>query len=148
MLTTTGAHLRNMAFYNSGLRLLKHAWNAERAGRPFMPLATAVHRLTGELGEWYGIDAGTLRVGGRADIAVIDPAGLDESTDAYAEATMPEFGGLSRMVNRNDDAVAATVVGGQVVYSYGNFAKWLRQHAQRRAVLRAEDRPSTVQVSR
>ncbi|MGW4351170.1 hypothetical protein ACWELJ_03670 [Nocardia sp. NPDC004582] len=30
--------------------------------------------------------------------------------------------GLRRMVNRNDRAVAATVVGGRVVYEYGEFA--------------------------
>ena len=58
-----GAHLRNMAFYNFGLRLLKHVHDAERAGKPFMTTEHAVHRLTGELGEWYRIDAGTLRVG-------------------------------------------------------------------------------------
>jgi N-acyl-D-aspartate/D-glutamate deacylase len=31
-----GAHLRNMAFYNMGLRLLKHVRDAELAGTPFM----------------------------------------------------------------------------------------------------------------
>ncbi|MEM6931528.1 MAG: amidohydrolase family protein, partial [Myxococcota bacterium] len=31
-----GAHLRNMAFYNYGLRMLKRVRDAERAGRPFM----------------------------------------------------------------------------------------------------------------
>lgn len=38
-----GAHLRNMAFYNFGLRLLRHVYSAERAGEPFMEVATAVH---------------------------------------------------------------------------------------------------------
>ena len=80
-----GAHLRNMAFYNMGLRLLRHVRDAERAGRPFMTIEHAVHRLTGELAEWYGIDAGHLRVGSRADLVVVDPAHLDERLDAYAE---------------------------------------------------------------
>ncbi|MGI9161929.1 MAG: N-acyl-D-amino-acid deacylase family protein, partial [Mycobacterium sp.] len=44
-----GAHLRNMAFYNMGLRLLRHVHDAARAGRPFMTVEQAVHRLTGEL---------------------------------------------------------------------------------------------------
>ncbi|WP_330256672.1 amidohydrolase family protein [Nocardia sp. NBC_00565] len=118
----SGAHLRNMAFYNSGLRMLARAWDAQRNGRPFMTTAQVVHRLTAELGEWYGIDAGALRIGSRADIAVIDPAGLVEAGDDYSETPMPEFGGMSRMVNRNDGAVAATIVNGHVVYEYGTFA--------------------------
>jgi cytosine/adenosine deaminase-related metal-dependent hydrolase len=44
-----------------------------------------VYRLTGELAEWFGIDAGTLREGDRADFVVIDPAGLNESVDGYHE---------------------------------------------------------------
>ena len=33
----------------------------------------AVHRLTGELADWYGLDAGHLRVGDWAD-PLIDPS--------------------------------------------------------------------------
>ena len=76
-----GAHLRNMAFYNSGLRLLRHVYQQEQAGLPFLSLEQAVHRLTGELGEWFGLDAGTLREGDRADLAIIDPAHLDSTLD-------------------------------------------------------------------
>ncbi|OBH59617.1 hypothetical protein, partial [Mycobacterium sp. E2479] len=53
-----GAHLRNMAFYNFGLRLLRHVHDAEKAGKPFMTIEHAVHRMTGELADWYRIDAG------------------------------------------------------------------------------------------
>ena len=35
---------------------------------------------------------------------------------------MDEFGGIRRMVNRNDRAVAATIIGGHVVWSDGQFA--------------------------
>ena len=119
----SGAHLRNMAFYNSGLRMLKRVHEAQRNGNAFMTTAQAIHRLTAELGDWYGIEAGTLREGDRADIAVIDPDGLGEAGEDYAEARMPEFAGLSRIVNRNDGAVAATIVGGQLVYQYGAFAE-------------------------
>ncbi|MFE3541735.1 amidohydrolase family protein [Nocardia sp. NPDC059177] len=114
-----GAHLRNMAFYNFGLRLLRRVADAERAGTPFMTIEHAVHRLTGELADWYGIDAGHLRVGDRADVVVIDPAHLDESLDAYAEHPVPEYDNLSRMVNRNDDTVTAVFVGGRYVFGDG-----------------------------
>jgi N-acyl-D-aspartate/D-glutamate deacylase len=113
----SGAHLRNMAFYNFGVRMLERVH-----AREFMSVETAVHRLTGELADWYGLDAGHLSIGSRADIAVIDPAGFDGSSAAYAEAAMPGLAGVERMVNRNDNAVAATVVDGHVLYEYGVFA--------------------------
>ncbi|MGW5436658.1 N-acyl-D-amino-acid deacylase family protein [Nocardia asteroides] len=114
-----GAHLRNMAFYNFGLRLLRRVADAERAGTPFMTIEHAVHRITGELADWYGIDAGHLRVGDRADAVVIDPAHLDDTLDAYAEDPIPEFDNLPRMVNRNDATVTAVFVGGRYVFGAG-----------------------------
>ncbi|MGX6509192.1 N-acyl-D-amino-acid deacylase family protein [Rhodococcus sp. SJ-2] len=116
-----GAHLRNMAFYNFGICLLRRIHDNEKRGTPVMPLGEVIHKLTGELGDFYGIDAGHLRVGDRADFVVIDPTGLNDDVDAYHEAAMDEFGGLSRMVNRNDDAVTATAVSGKVVFRGGSF---------------------------
>ena len=114
-----GAHLRNMAFYNFGLRLLRHVYEADKQGAPFMSVERAVHRLTGELGSWYGIDAGTLRQGDRADIAVINPDKLDASLDGYAEHPVEAYGGLPRMVNRNDDTVSAVLVSGRLAFRAG-----------------------------
>jgi N-acyl-D-aspartate/D-glutamate deacylase len=118
-----GAHLRNMAFYNYALRLLKRVRDAERAGESFLTVEHAVHRLTAEVAAWFGADAGTLREGDRADFVVIDPAGLDESVDGYHEEKVPFYGGLSRMVNRNDAAVVATGVNGTVVFRNGEFCE-------------------------
>lgn len=114
-----GAHLRNMAFYNFGLRLLRHVRDAERGGRPFMTIERAVHRLTGELADWYHIDAGHLRIGDRADLMVIDPDHLDAQLDAYAEEPVPQYAGLPRMVNRNDEAVNVVLIGGRTVVRDG-----------------------------
>ncbi|MFL0177964.1 amidohydrolase family protein [Mycobacterium sp. SMC-15] len=116
-----GAHLRNMAFYNFSLRLLKRVRDAEAAGRPFMSVQRAVYRLTSEVADWFGFDAGTLRRGDRADFVVIDPAGLTDAVDGYHEEKVPFYGDLSRMVNRNDDAVVVTGVGGTVVFRNGQF---------------------------
>jgi N-acyl-D-aspartate/D-glutamate deacylase len=118
-----GAHLRNMAFYNFALRLLRRTLDADRDGHPFLTIQRAVHRLTAEVAEWFGLDAGTLREGERADFVVIDPAGLDASVDGYHEEAVPFYGGLSRMVNRNDAAVVATGVNGTVVYRNGQFCE-------------------------
>lgn len=135
-----GAHLRNMAFYNFALRMLKRTQDAHRAGAPFLSIQQAVHRLTGELAEWFGIDAGTLRVGDRADFVVIDPAGLDESVDRYHEEAVPFYGGLRRMVNRNDHAVVATGVGGVVVFGGGRFRDGYGQTVKSGRYLRAGER--------
>ena len=118
-----GAHLRNMAFYNMGLRLLRHVHDAQKSGRPFMTIEAAVHRLTGELADWYRLDAGHLRVGDRADIVIIDPARLDASLEEYAEEPVDQYGGLSRMVNRNDDTVCAVLVGGRAVFAGGKYTE-------------------------
>ncbi|WP_299022986.1 amidohydrolase family protein [uncultured Dietzia sp.] len=117
-----GAHLRNMAFYNFGVRLLERVYQAQRAGTPFLTTEEAVHKLTGELADFYRLDAGRLEVGRRADVVVMDPSGLDGESLEYHEEAMPELGGIRRMVNRNDRAVAATIIGGRVVWQDGEFA--------------------------
>jgi len=113
-----GAHLRNMAFYNFPLFVLRMARDAEKSGQPFMSIERAVHRCTGELGDFLGLDAGRLEVGARADVVVVDPKNLD-AIDTLEEASMPDFGGLQRMVRRNDAAIPAVVVGGRVAVRNG-----------------------------
>ncbi|WP_458688071.1 N-acyl-D-amino-acid deacylase family protein [Nocardia tengchongensis] len=120
-----GAHLRNMAFYNFGLRLLERVHKAQQAGTPFMTIEHAVHRVSGELADWYDLDAGHLREGDRADVLIIDPAHLDDSLEAYAENPVPEYGNLSRMVNRNDETVTAVLVNGEFVFGLGEKAETL-----------------------
>ncbi|MGA9612698.1 MAG: amidohydrolase family protein, partial [Mycobacterium sp.] len=131
----SGAHLRNMAFYNSGLRMLERVHH-----RRSMPVETAVRRLTGELADWYGLDAGYLRQGKRADVTIIDPAGFDGSSSAYAEAPYPGAPDVKRMVNRNDKLVAATIVGGHIVYSAGEFAPGFGTDLHAGQFLQATDR--------
>ncbi len=135
-----GAHLRNMAFYNFSLRLLKRVLVADRAGHPFLTVEKAIYRLTAELADWFGLDAGRLREGDRADFVVIDPAGLDNAVDGYHEEAVDFYGGLRRMVNRNDAAVVATGVGGAVVYRNGVFCDGYGTTAKSGRFLRAETR--------
>lgn len=132
-----GAHLRNMAFYNYPVKLLKRVRDAQLAGRPFMTTEHAVHRLTAEVADWFGVSAGTLRQGDRADFVVIDPAGLNETVEAYHEESVPFYGGLSRMVNRSDDAVIATGVNGAVVFRNGQFREGYGESVKSGRYLRA-----------
>ena len=125
------------------------------AGRPFLTVEQAVHRLTGELADWYGIDAGHLRLGDRADLMVLDPDRLDDSLEAYAESPVEQYGGLSRMVNRNDATVPLVMVGGRTVFRAGvpsepvgreRTGRFLRAGEQSREPLRRTS-PSTELAS-
>ncbi|PXW35094.1 UNVERIFIED_CONTAM: N-acyl-D-aspartate/D-glutamate deacylase [Williamsia faeni] len=146
-----GAHLRNMAFYNYGIRLLQRVKEAQGGARtPFLTVEAAVHKLTGELGEFYNLDAGFLRVGDRADLVVVDPDGLNDQTKEYAEASMSEFGDIKRMVNRNDEAVSAVVVSGEYLYGRGQFAPGFGTTTRSGQFLRAgvtgDKKPSVAKV--
>jgi len=136
-----GAHLRNMAYYNFPLRMLKRVRDAELAGRPFMTIERAVERLTSEIASWMGITAGTLRKGDRADVAVVDPAGLDDAVERAEEAPMPGFADLRRVVRRNDEAVRAVLVSGRVAYTPGRFADDLGHARGYGTLLRASTQP-------
>ncbi|MEA1607170.1 N-acyl-D-amino-acid deacylase family protein [Pseudomonas spirodelae] len=114
----SGAHLRSIAQYNFPLRFLKYVRDAELAGTPFMDTGHAIHRLSGELADFIGVDAGTIRVGDRADVVIVNPAGLTDALDDIHEAPM-EVLGLERVVKRNDEAVDATLINGRIAYRLG-----------------------------
>jgi N-acyl-D-aspartate/D-glutamate deacylase len=115
----SGAHLRSIAQYNFPLRFLKYVRDAELAGTPFMDTGRAIHRLSGELADFIGVDAGYIRVGDRADVVIVNPAGLTDELDEIHEAPM-EVLGLERVVKRNDDAVDATLINGRIAYRRGS----------------------------
>jgi hypothetical protein len=81
-----------------------------------------VHRLTGELADWYDIDAGHLRIGDRADLVVVNPQRLDARLEEYTESPVPQYANLPRMVNRNDDAVDLVLIGGRRILMDAGFA--------------------------
>ena len=109
-----GAHLRNMAHYAFPLRMLKLARDAQLRGSPFMTIERAVHRLTGEIADWFGLPNGHLRAGQVADIAIVRPESLDDRLDAIHEEKMPGFDGLHRLVRRSGDAVSTVLINGRI----------------------------------
>jgi N-acyl-D-glutamate deacylase len=122
-----GAHIRNMAFYSFPLRMLKLVNDDDP--KKAMPIEKAVWRLTGEIGDWLGIDAGHLRVGDRADVVVVDPRALDERLDVYHEAPMQGFDGLVRMVNRSEGVVPFVLIDGRVASRNGTPSSELGREA-------------------
>ncbi|MGB5265028.1 MAG: amidohydrolase family protein [Polyangiales bacterium] len=143
-----GAHLRNMAFYNFPLRMLRFVNDAEQRGEPVMPLEKAVHKLTGELGEWFQIEAGTLEEGKRADLVVIDPAHLDYRVEEMHEERIPEFGNFLRLVRRNPEAVPAVVVNGKLVAEAGEVLPEIGRTVGAGQFLRATSTESSARASR
>jgi N-acyl-D-aspartate/D-glutamate deacylase len=106
--------------YNFPLRFLKYVRDAQLAGSPFMSVARGVHKLTADLADWFGLDAGYIRKGDRADVVIINPEGLNNDIDGISEAPMEGFG-VDRLVKRNDDAVDVTIINGRVAYKKGDY---------------------------
>lgn len=108
-----GAHIRNMAFYNLPLRLLKLVQESIDEGDPIMTMEQAVYRLTGDQADWFGVDAGKIREGDRADVVVLDPSGFDQDLEAVHWAEMENFD-LQRLVNRNPGIVKYVLINGKL----------------------------------
>lgn len=120
-----GAHLRGMAHYNFPLRMMKLVKDAEKEKDPFMNMETAVYRLTGEIADWFGIDAGYIKQGKRADLVLIDPNKLDDSLAEDVEAPMPFMGDFKRWVRRNDSTVKQVFVNGKLAFENGKPSEGL-----------------------
>ena len=114
----SGAHLTNMAFYDANLRGLQ--WAAEEG---LERVASHVSRLTKEPAEFWNLDAGTLDVGARADVVVIDPDRLrDWDPESTIEVVYREDLDNEVMVNRPEGIVTTTVLNGNVVWRDGDLA--------------------------
>lgn len=110
-----GAHNRNLAFQNSHLWFLRDCLLHSDA----LPIEKAVWRITGELADWFGLDAGYLQEGRVADVLVLDPQALNTDLSGPQETTDPRFDGAMRMVTRSGRAVQQVIVGGQRVLDQG-----------------------------
>lgn len=108
-----GAHIRNMAFYNLPLRMLKLVHESIEEGDSIMTMEQAVHRLTGDQADWFGIDAGKIREGDRADLVVLDPSGFDQNLEQVHWGDMENFD-LQRLVNRNPGIVKTVLINGKL----------------------------------
>ncbi|MBK1887803.1 N-acyl-D-amino-acid deacylase family protein [Marinobacter sp. DY40_1A1] len=115
-----GAHIRNMAFYNLPLRMLKLVQESIDEGDPVMTMEQAVHRLTGDQADWFGIEAGKIRVGDRADLVVLDPSGFDQNLEDVSWGEMENFD-LQRLVNRNPGIVKTVMINGKLAVDDEQF---------------------------
>ena len=83
-----------------------------------MTLERAVHRMTGEVANDWGLhDRGTLEVDKAADIVIFDPARVT----VHAEEFVDDFPGEARRYIRRSDGYAAVIVNGEIVYRDGEY---------------------------
>lgn len=115
-----GAHIRNMAFYNLPLRMLKLVKESIEEDQAVMTMEEAVWRMTGDQADWFNVDAGKIRVGDRADVVVLNPAAFDQNLEQVSWDEMENFG-LQRLVNRNPGIVEHVLINGEIAVSQGEI---------------------------
>ena len=130
----SGAHLTNMAFYDCNLRALQLAKEGGDKDVAYM-----VRRLTRDVSEIFGIKAGTLETGADADITIIDPKALERyDGEANVKRIYREEFEHEQLVNRSDDVVVATIIGGKIVWNNNGFTKKLNKEKLGRVLTAGE----------
>jgi N-acyl-D-aspartate/D-glutamate deacylase len=136
-----GAHLKNMAHYNFGLRLLKFVEERRKEGQNTLSIGQAVKKVSKDLADWFLLpNLGSIEVGKRADLVLVDPAFLNDDLDEMSEAPMPGLPSFKRLVRRNDAAVPMVMVNGRVAWEAGKFDEDLGKSQVFGQLIRATER--------
>jgi N-acyl-D-aspartate/D-glutamate deacylase len=110
-----------MAFYDCNLRAIKLA---KEGGDKYVRYMDK--RLTRDDSEIFGVKSGTLEISARADITIIDPKTLENyDGEANVQRIYREEFAHEQLVNRSDDVVTATIIGGKIAWEKDHFSKSL-----------------------
>ncbi len=113
----SGAHITNMAFFDSNLTSLRLAQKESIA-----TVSRMVQRLTQEPAEFFRLDVGTLAIGAQADITIIDPDNLAaHDSDAHRQLIYRDIFEHQQMVNRSDGVVSRVLIKGESVWQDDHF---------------------------
>jgi len=130
----SGAHLTNMAFYDCNLRTLRIA-QADGVEK----VAHAVHRLTQEPAEFFGVDTGVLKPGAQADIVLIDPAALERHDgEARIRYLWREAFDHHQLVNRPEGVVTQVLIAGTLAWDAGAYTPAFGRERMGRVLLNRE----------
>ena len=119
----SGAHVTNMAYFDGNLRALHIA--LEDGEQTFSHM---VGRLTREPAAFFGLDrgphaVGSLQVGGRADITLLNPDVLKSyDGEASVQYIYRDVFDCHQLVNRSDGVVESVFVAGEPVWQGNGFA--------------------------
>jgi len=126
----SGAHITNMAFFDTNLMSLKLA-----QAKSLETVSAMVRRLTSEPAQFFGLDVGTLELGAQADLVMIDPEALrrwdDNSNRRLIYRDLFEH---QQMVSRSDGVVSYTFINGEPVWRQGEFTGALGSRTLGRAL--------------
>lgn len=113
----SGAHVLNMAYFDCNLRALAIAANDSEQLFSHM-----VGRLTREPAEFFGLDAGRIDIGSRADITLLNADALRRyDGEANVRFEHRDVFGCSQLVNRSDGVVAGVYARGEKVWDGKGF---------------------------
>ena len=108
----SGAHITNMAFFDSNLMSLKLA---KEQGEDVV--AKVVKRLTKDPADTFGLDAGSLAIGSRADMVLINPEAFDGwEPDQTRELVYRVIFEHEQMVNRPVGIVDSVYISGELAW--------------------------------
>jgi N-acyl-D-aspartate/D-glutamate deacylase len=114
-LSDGGAHVGMICDGSFPTSMLTH-WTRDRTRGPQLPLEQVIKAQTHDTAEWVGLqDRGVLAPGYRADINIIDHAGLTLHKPEI-KYDLPAGG---RRLMQYADGYVATLVAGQVIYAAG-----------------------------
>lgn len=133
-----GAHLQNIAFYNFPLQMLARIKRMRAKGLKTLRDEEAIHRLTGELGDWHRIDAGYIKEGARADITILDMNAVDSSLESVKVAEFNGLDNFTRLVNRNDGVIKQVLINGKVAVQDDQYHQELGKSQGFGAFLKAQ----------
>ncbi|MFL2522999.1 MAG: amidohydrolase family protein [Candidatus Azotimanducaceae bacterium] len=114
----SGAHVTNMAFFDGNLRALQIGLDESEACFSHM-----LSRLTTEPAEFFGLpDVGSLKVGSRADMLLLNPEQLATyDGEASVQYQYRDVFDCHQLVNRSDGVVGGVYVAGQRVWDGADF---------------------------
>ena len=108
----SGAHITNMAFFDSNLMSLKLA---KEQGEDVV--AKVVKRLTKDPADTFGLDAGSLAIGSKADMVLINPEAFDGwEPDQTRELVYRAIFEHEQMVNRPVGIVDSVYISGELAW--------------------------------
>jgi N-acyl-D-aspartate/D-glutamate deacylase len=119
--TDAGAHVRNLGYYDGALSLLKQAVTTG-----FLSPEAAIHRVTGEPAQWFGLNTGVLKVGAQADLLILNPQELYAEISPMVAIADPHLDSELRLVKRGSERIIEAVyINGEVVVKAGKVRDWL-----------------------